>query len=479
MTDNTGSRSEHRIARRSILRGVAGTGAGLAASAALARAGLAQDATPAGGAVAPVATPALNTAASGALRYQLVSSAASEIEQTQAIIDQYFTPLYPNITVTVEPQPENRSEQLITAMIGGNAPDVFDTWSDDVAPYDGVGQVLDVQALVDRDFTPEAIADFFEWQWADFILPSGIRFGLPKYVNLMAIWYNVDLFEQNGIAPPDDTWDHTRYAEVARQLTIRDGDDVTRFGLFFPGYGLDRWAYKLTAWGGNLVDPADATRAAFGEDPAIAASQWIYDLTFVDGANAEYGLLFSNANGGGVAGMTIAFSQGRLGMVEDGFYPFAIAEQVRAAGSPFRWAFAPVPLGPAGRHVLGTADGFAIWNGSPNQEAAWELVKFLSGPQFQLESTRITGYLPCRYSLLPAWEQICVEKYPELADANLGMARQAMDQGYPRNRALFARDSEAQDIIYPGIQAVFIDGTSEPESLRGVADEVTSSQQSS
>jgi multiple sugar transport system substrate-binding protein len=458
------------IRRRTLLGGMA---AGALATTGGARLAGAQDS---GATPVPVATPAMNTEASGELRYQLVSSAAEEIAQTQAVIDQYFTPMYPNIRVTVEPQPENRDEQLITSMIGGNAPDVFDTWRDDVARYDGVGQVLDVQSLVDRDFTPDAIADYFEWQWADFILPSGIRFGLPKYVNLMAVWYNRDLFEQNGITPPDDTWTHDRYREVAIQLTDRNGDDVNRFGLFFPSYGLDRWAYKLTTWGGNLVDPADATRAAFGEDPAIAASQWLYDLTFTDGANAEFGLLFPGG-AGGVANTTLAFGQGRLAMVEDGFYPFAIAEQVRAAGSLFRWGFAPVPPGPAGRHVLGTADGFAIWNGSPNQEAAWELVKFLSGQQFQLESTRITGYLPCRYSLLDAWEQICVERYPELAEANLGMARTAMEQGYPRNRALFAKDSEAQDIIYPGIQAVYIDGATDAESLRGVAEEVTASQQ--
>ena len=464
------------IDRRRVLSAVAGAGAALALAGQRARPALAQttpEATP-----LAVATAATNTAASGELRYQLVSSAASEIQQTQAIIDQYFSPMYPNIRVTVEPQPENRDEQLVTSMIGGNAPDVFDTWRDDVARYADVEQVLDTQSLVDRDFTPEAIADYFEWQWADFVLPSGIRFGLPKYVNMMAIWYNKDLFEQNGITPPDDTWDHTRYAEVAQQLTVREGEDTQRWGMFFPGYNLDRWSYKLTAFGGALVDPADNTVAVFDQDASMQATQWIYDRTFVDGTNAEFGLLFSGGTGG-VANTTNAFGQGRLAMIEDGFYPFAIAEQVRAAGSPFRWGFAPVPLGPAGRHVLGTADGFAIWAGTPNQEAAWELVKFLSGPQFQLESTKITGYLPCRYSLLDSWIDVCTTAYPELADANLEMARTAMDQGYPRNRALFARDIQAQITIAAGLDAVLLTGESEPSYLVEVAQNVTAEQQSS
>ncbi len=476
MTNRHDGTTGDGIDRRRVLSRVAG------ASAALALAGqrggpVSAQATPEATPVA-VATAATNTAASGELRYQLVSSAASEIQQTQAIIDQYFTPMYPNIRVTVEPQPENRDEQLVTSMIGGNAPDVFDTWRDDVARYADVEQVLDTQPLVDRDFTPEAIADYFDWQWADFVLPSGIRFGLPKYVNMMAIWYNKDLLEQNGITPPDDTWDHTRYAEVAQQLTVREGEDTQRWGMFFPGYNLDRWSYKLTAFGGALVDPADNTVAVFDQDASMQATQWIYDRTFVDGTNAEFGLLFSGGTGG-VANTVNAFGQGRLAMIEDGFYPFAIAEQIRAAGSPFRWAFAPVPLGPAGRHVLGTADGFAIWAGTPNQEAAWELVKFLSGPQFQLESTKITGYLPCRYSLLDSWIDVCTTAYPELAGANLEMARTAMDQGYPRNRALFAKDIQAQITIAAGLDAVLLTGESEPSYLAEVAQNVTAEQQSS
>jgi multiple sugar transport system substrate-binding protein len=473
MTNRSEAERSPALDRRAVIKGAAGAGAAVA----LAAQGVGRVSAQATPTVA-VATPAMNTAAAGDLRYQLVSSAANEIQQTQAIIDQYFTPLYPNIKVTVEPQPENRAEQLVTSMIGGNAPDVFDTWRDDVAKYADVDQVLDVQSLVDRDFTPEAIGDFFDWQWADFILPNGIRFGLPKYVNMMAVWYNKDLFEQNGITPPDDSWDHTRYADVAKQLTVRKGDTVDRWGLFFPGFGIDRWSYKLTAWGGNLVDPADNTVAAFDQDPSIAATQWIYDLTFKDGANAEFGLLFSGGTGG-VANLTIAFGQGRLAMVEDGIYPFAIAEQVRATGSAFKWGFAPVPPGPAGRHVLGTADGFAIWAGSPNQEAAWELIKFLSGPQFQLESTKITGYLPCRYSLLDTWIQVCTEKYPELAEANLEMARTAMDQGYPRNRALFKKDAQAQATVEPALEAVMLTGDEEPSYLVGIAKETTAEQQSS
>ena len=474
MTKSSRAKRTGGIDRRSVLQGAAGAGAAIALAARQSPSALAQ-ATPE---ATPVATPAVNTEASGELRYQLVSSAASEIQQTQAIIDQYFAPMYPNIRVTVEPQPENRDEQLVTSMIGGNAPDVFDTWRDDVARYADVEQVLDIEPLVARDFTPEAIADYFEWQWADFVLPSGIRFGLPKYVNMMAIWYNRDLFEQNGITPPDDTWDHNRYAEVAELLTLREGEDVQRWGMFFPGYGLDRWAYKLTAFGGALVDPADNTVAAFDSEPSLQATQWIYDRTFVDGTNAEFGLLFSGGTGG-VANTTNAFGQGRLAMVEDGFYPFAIAEQVRATGSTFRWGFAPVPPGPAGRHVLGTADGFAIWAGTPNQEAAWELVKFLSGAQFQLESTKVTGYLPCRYSLLDRWIEICTEAYPELAEANLEMARTAMDLGYPRNRALFAKDIQAQITIAAGLDAVLLTGESEPAYMAEVAAQVTAEQQAS
>ena len=75
-------------------------------------------------------------------------------------------------------------------MVGGNAPDVFESWSDNVTQFADRGQVLDVEPLAKRDYTADDLKDFFAWQWRDFVIPTAqgqrIRFGVPKYVNVMS-----------------------------------------------------------------------------------------------------------------------------------------------------------------------------------------------------------------------------------------------------------------------------------------------------
>jgi multiple sugar transport system substrate-binding protein len=405
---------------------------------------------------------------SGTVRYQVLANGPDELSGAQEAIDRLFRPRFPNLEVRVEPAPDNRDEKLVAAMIAGDAPDIFDTWLDYVRGYAERGLILDVNPFVERDLSPEEVADFHPWQWGDFRLESGARWGMPKYVNLGLLWYNKAIFDEAGIPYPDDTWDHDRYAEVARQLTVRVGDAVDRFGLYLPMFGMDRVDYKVRAWGGAMVDPEDDTRCALGDEPAQAALEWCRRLIFDDGAAVDVTLLF----GGYPPFFAVfeAFANGQMAMVEDGLYPFATAE---AVGDAFPWAYAPVPKGPVARTTFGSADGFAGWSGTPNPDATWEVMKFLSGPEYQAELVRMTGSLPARASVMETWKQVLAERYPALAEANLDVALQAMADGYPDNRPAFRNDQEAAELIGPAIEKVFIAGGTPVSYFAGIAEDVT------
>lgn len=444
-----------RIGRRELLRGAAGAGA-LTVSAAGGRTAWAQE------------TPAANAELSGTVRYQLLAAGPGELEGAQGVIDELFRPRFPNVEVRVEPAPDNRGEKLVAAMIAGDAPDLFDTWLEDVQSYASRGQVLDVAPLVARDLSPEEIADFHAWQWADFELAGGLRFGLPKYVNMGLLWFNKDAFDEAGLAYPDETWDHDVYAEAARALTRRDGDNVERFGVFLPLYQIDRLNYKVRAFGGDVVDPNDDTRCALGDEPAQAGAEWVRKLIFDDGAGVDVTLLF----GGEPAFQAIfeAFAAGTFAMAEDGLYPVAVAE---AVGDAFRWGYAPIPRGPARRATFGTADGFAAWAGTANPEASWALMKFLAGPEYQAHLARTTGLFPARASVAAGWQAALAEAYPTLAEAGLEVPVRAMEEGYPDNRRPFRRDQEAMEIIGPALQKVYIVGDAPVTYFAEIAEQVT------
>lgn len=442
-------------------RGVLGAlGAAAGASALLAACGGDAPASPAAGAPSSG-----GAAAKGEVRWQFRGS-DEDLKAAQAFVDSTFGKDKPNIKVKLEPAPDGRDEKLVAAMVGGNAPDVFESWTDNVTQYADRGQVLDIEPLVKRDYKADDLKDFYEWQWRDFILPSKIRFGMPKYVNVMFTWYNKDLFDKAGVKYPDDKWTHDDYLAAAKKLTVAKGDQVDTFGLYYPVWSWDRFWYRVEMFGGEVVSDKDTTKPLFDSDKALQAFEWVRKAIWDDKVMAQRLLL---APMGQSFNTQALFASGKFAMVEDGFYPFSMAKNI---DKKIKWGYSHVPSGPVKRRVLGTTDGWVLWKGSKVQDASWELMKFLGGKDYQVNQTRTTGLLPIRTSVLDQWKKICIEKYPELGDVNLDAGPAAMKMGYPGNRVLFKKDAGARQIIAPALEKVFIVGNTPVSYFKDVAKEV-------
>jgi multiple sugar transport system substrate-binding protein len=435
------------------------------ASAATPTTAPATQATPASGAQSSGAT------ASGAIRWQFRGS-ADDLKAAQSFVNSTFLKDHPNIKLTIEPAPDNRDEKLIASMVAGTAPDVFESWTDNVTQFADRGQVLDVDPLVKRDYKEEDLKDFYPWQWRDFVLPSHIRFGLPKYVNVMFIWYNKDAFQRAGVKEPDENWTHDDYAAAAIKLTTKNGSSVDQWGLYYPVWSWDRYWYKIDAWGGHVVDPNDTTKCLLDEDKAQAALEWTRKLMWDDKAMAQRLLL---AGAGQSYNTQDLFASGKFAMVEDGFYPFSMAKSIQ---KKINWAYQHTPKGPVERKVLGTTDGFVIWKNTKSQDAAWELLKFLAGKDYQTNQVKSTGLLPVRFSVLNDWKKICIQAYPELEAVNLDVGPKAMEMGYPGNRILFKKDAEARQIITPALEKVFVSGGTPVSYFKDIAKQVTDKERS-
>ena len=90
--------------------------------------------------------------------------------------------------------------------------------------------MLDLERYTKVDLKPEDIKDFYPWQWNAFRLYN-IRWGMPKYVNMMTLWVNKDLFEKNGVKLPTKDWTHNDYGDAMTRLTkTRGAGDVTIWG---------------------------------------------------------------------------------------------------------------------------------------------------------------------------------------------------------------------------------------------------------
>jgi len=295
---------------------------------------------------------------------------------------------------------------------------------------------------------------------------------MPRYVNLTVLIYNKDMFDAVGLGYPDDTWNQDTYAEALAALTQKDGDRTRVYGGHIPVFAYSRFANKVEAWGGSVVDPADNTHATFDSAEAQAAAEW-HRVRMIDEKSIA-DLNFLNTGGGeNVVGSRANFVAGRIATMEEGFYPFALAD---AVGDTLRFGVAAPPAGPAGRPILGSADGVTIWSGSPNLDAAWEVAKFISSPEYQSAFSAATGLIPVRRSLVGGFAEAIVASRANLADANMEVGLELLETGDPHERPLFKKDAEAEDQINSGLEKIFVVGDTPVTFLTELAAAVTESQ---
>jgi multiple sugar transport system substrate-binding protein len=428
-------------------------------------------ATPAGPAPTPTSGP-INVQGKGTINllWQFSGGDAWFKASSAALAD--FVAKTPTVgKVTVQLTPDDWQNKLVAAMVAGTAPDVFDMWGDIMPPFVERNQVVDVQPLANKDYTAADLQDFYPWQWKDFVMPwlNNIRFGMPRYVNIMFTWYRKDLFDKAGVAYPTVDWTHDDYAAAAAKLTVKDSaGKVTQAGLAYPAYAWDRYWYKPVIWGGHTVDPNDNTKCVFDSDQSLAAFEWsrkqMFDLKT---------MLQPMDLGSQAPTFRLFFNTGRFAMAEDGFYPFEMDD----AMGTIPWAYQHTPKGPTGnRKVLGTTDGSAMWKGSKNLDQAWELSKWIAGPVNQTAIVTSSGRCPVRFSVLKTLKDVDVKARPNLSNVNLDVITQAMEMGYPSGREFFKDNNAASEIITPALQAVFVTGSQPTSYMKEIAQKVTTAQ---
>jgi multiple sugar transport system substrate-binding protein len=300
------------------------------------------------------------------------------------------------------------------------------------------------------------------------VLPSGLRFGVPKYINVMVLWSNVEKFEAAGQELPTAEWTHDEYAAAAIAMSTVSGEPTDVYGLRYPVWSWDRYWYKVEAFGGQILNPDDRTECLLGSAEAMAALEWSYNLMWNDRAMVD------PLSIGALTDPSMEqWAAQRFAMHEDGFYPQRTLEAVAGA---FTFQYSEVPTGPAGRRVLGTTDGFVIYSGSEQQDAAWELAKFLSGTEFQEIQTKTTARLPGRQSVLDRYSDIVLAEFPELEAANVQAGVNAATGDYAGTRALFVEDAAARQIIEPALESIFVSNSNDVSYLEEIAAEVTEDQ---
>lgn len=261
------------------------------------------------------------------------------------------------IEVTTVPYPEYQ-QRLLTAVQGGNAPDIATLDQIWVGAFAKAGAIADV---TDEAATAGLARDgFFGGAWDSAVL-DGKLYGIPFNVDVWQFsYYNKALLEAAKIEPASlGTFEGLKAA--AEKLTA-DG----KFGVGLFGHkGEDTVAVGdsfIFSNGGKILN--DDGSCALTEAPAVEALSYLQELS----KSAPQGIL--NASSGD---MRELFLNGSLAIE---FWP--ALEQPTLKKSSLSWGFVN-GTAPEGKTPVGTFGGWnlSVFESSKNKEAAWKFIQFM------------------------------------------------------------------------------------------------------
>ena len=324
-----------------------------------------------------------------------------EIKNQQAIVDAFHA-VNPKITVKVTVSDwEPYWDKLQTSIAGGDAPDVFAMDGPLFPDYQTRDVLLDLKPYIDKDgYDLTQLAD---QAVADFTTPDG-QYGLPRDLNVVALYYNKKMFDAAGIPYPDDTWDWAKLSEVAKKLTLRGADGkVSQWGFYTETTDMENYWSELVWQNGGDIISADHKANLVGSDQAAAGIQFLQDLIWKDKVMPDAAI--TDALGD-------AFEQGQAAMEANGSWLVATHQ---AAGIDF--GIAPLPKGPAGRATSINPTGAVVYKGSKNPDAAWAFVKYLASPAAQTKIMNLKASLPVNKEVLTGSFATAFDGSKVLADA--------------------------------------------------------------
>jgi alpha-glucoside transport system substrate-binding protein len=295
---------------------------------------------------------------------------ATEQKSIQAVLDG-FKQKCPDITVKYNPAGDNIVTVLATAVQGGNPPDLAT-----IAQPGTIKEYADGGKIQPIDFAKDTISQNYSQSAVDLGTFDGKLYSfLFKGANKSTIWYNVPLFDDAGVSPPE-SWDEflqaaqTIKASGVPAYSIGGADGWTLTDLFENIYlrtaGPDKYdqlAAHEIPWTDQSVKDALAEMAKIFDDPDNIAG----------GTNGALQTDFPTS-------VTNAFSdKPKAAMVlEADFVEGEIVNSTNAKPETGFNVFAFPSINDSPPSVVGGGDQVVMFKDSP---AARSLVEYLATPE--------------------------------------------------------------------------------------------------
>lgn len=286
-----------------------------------------------------------------------------------------FNEVYPDIEVEVQNYASGSAydDKVTTMLVGGVAPDVTwidpsrvptwgiqNGWLEDLTPYLDASETIDVKGLV-------AGGEMYPRY-------DGNVYAIGTHMYAYTIFYNKDHYDEAGLQYPARGWTWEDFLNNARALTDHE---KPRYG-----YEFDTSTNRLRPWvwqgGGDWWNPEDPAEFMWHLPESTQGLQMLADMICVYEVAVQRG--------------TIRYERGTASMRHT--LPSLLAGDLPA----FRVGIVTPPAGPGGEAATLNLEGWAMFKGSTNKEAAWAWIEWWASPEAQhmigAEFREVPAYIP-------------------------------------------------------------------------------------
>lgn len=258
---------------------------------------------------------------------------------------------------------------LESGATGGDMPDVFWMHSNESQKYMAGGVLLDLTDKIEAS-TEIDLNNYYQ-DITELYQLDGKTYAVPKDYDTIGLWYNKTMFDEAGVAYPDETWTWDTLAEAAQKLTDKEKG---QYGFVSPAANNQDGYYNLIYDFGSEIINADKTKSGWDNPKTIEAMNWWYD-NLVTKAMPPQKVMAENTS-------DVLFQSGKAAMVIQGSWmvnSFKQNEYSAANGD-----VAVLPMTKDGiRKTIYNGLGWSAAATTKNPDGAWKLIEY-----FGKESTQ-------------------------------------------------------------------------------------------
>jgi multiple sugar transport system substrate-binding protein len=299
-----------------------------------------------------------------------------------------FEKLHPNIKIKWSPIPGDYPTKMRANVASGTVPDVFYLQPAMSSEYISAGKLLNLSPYMARDHV--SASDYYPSLLNPFTCTSGQVYGLPKDWDSLGVFYNKQMFQAAGIPFPSANWTWQDMQTDAQKLTKNPGSSNSTYGIVLTP-DTSRWGAFLFANGGSVLSK-DGTQSTFNNQAGVSALQY-YDSFLKNKTGAIPTTVGTPYNGD-------SLGKGRAAMIIEGGW---LIPYLASTYPGFQYGIAPLPTAPTGKKAdLIFTNAWSAYSGTQHPEAAWELIKYMTGTTVQQSQLNDGFALPTLKSLANA-----------------------------------------------------------------------------